>query len=143
MPDYNTTEPIFSPYQVIDGEKYMSDKQLEHFEQILLNWKNNLIAEVGRTVHQMQEATTSNFPDPNDRASLEEEVSIELRSRDRERKLIKKIDMSIEDINNKKYGFCTSCKAEIGLRRLEARPTATLCIECKTKDEIREKFYSH
>lgn len=136
----NTTEPIFSPYEMIEGEEYMSDKQLEHFRQILLNWKNNLIAEVNRTVHQMQ-AAASHFPDPNDRASLEEEVSIELRNRDRERKLIKKIDASIERINDRKYGFCTSCHAKIGLRRLEARPTATLCIDCKTKAEIREKYY--
>jgi DnaK suppressor protein len=139
----NTTEPIFNHYEIIEDEEYMSDKQLEHFRQILLNWKNNLIAEVNRTVHQMQEASASNFPDPNDRASLEEEVSIELRSRDRERKLIKKIDLSIEKINSKKYGFCTSCKAKIGLHRLEARPTATLCIDCKTKAEVREKSYNH
>ena len=98
MSNPNTTEPIFNPYEIIEGEKYMSDKQLEHFRQILLNWKNNLIAEVNRTVHQLQEASASNFPDPNDRASLEEEVSIELRNRDRERKLIKKIDVALEKI---------------------------------------------
>ncbi len=142
MSNPNTTEPIFNPYEIIEGEKYMSDKQLEHFRQILLNWKNNLIAEVNRTVHQLQEASASNFPDPNDRASLEEEVSIELRNRDRERKLIKKIDVALEKINSKKYGFCTSCHKKIGLRRLEARPIATLCIDCKTKAEIREKSYS-
>lgn len=133
------TNPIFTPYQVSLGEEYMSDKQLEHFRQILLQWKNNLMAEVDRTMHHMQD-DVSNFPDPNDRASQEAEFSIELRTRDRERKLINKIDFVIKSIDYRDYGFCVSCGAEIGLSRLEARPTATQCIDCKTRDEIREKY---
>jgi len=94
--------------------------------------------EVDRTVHHMQDEA-ANFPDPNDRATQESEFSLELRTRDRERKLIKKIDATLEKIDNHEYGYCESCGVEIGIRRLEARPTATLCIDCKTLDEIREK----
>ncbi len=94
--------------------------------------------EVDRTVHHMQD-DASNFPDPNDRASQESEFSLELRTRDRERRLIKKIDESLKEIESGDYGFCESCGIEIGIRRLEARPTASLCIDCKTLDEIREK----
>lgn len=94
--------------------------------------------EVDRTVHHMQDEAT-NFPDPNDRASQESEFSLELRTRDRERKLIKKIDEATSRLDNGEYGFCDACGVEIGIRRLEARPTATLCIDCKTLDEIREK----
>jgi DnaK suppressor protein len=94
--------------------------------------------EVDRTVHHMQD-DAANFPDPNDRATQESEFSLELRTRDRERKLIKKIDESLKEIESGDYGFCESCGIEIGIRRLEARPTASLCIDCKTLDEIREK----
>jgi len=116
----------------------MNEAQLKHFEQILNNWKSELMHEVDRTVHHMQD-DAANFPDPNDRASQESEFSLELRARDRERKLIKKIDDSLKEIESGDYGFCESCGVHIGIRRLEARPTATLCIDCKTLEEIREK----
>jgi len=126
------------PYQFKKGEEYMNDNQIEHFRNILATWKKELMEEVDRTVHHMQDEA-ANFPDPNDRASQETEFSLELRARDRERKLIKKIEESLELVKNGDYGFCEACGVEIGVRRLEARPTATLCIDCKTLDEIREK----
>lgn len=126
------------PYVEKKGEKYMNKKQLEHFRAILLGWKNELLDEVSKTVHSMQDETV-NHPDPTDRASQETDMSLELRSRDRERKLIKKIDEAIAKIDSADYGFCETCGIEIGVQRLEARPTAALCIDCKTLDEIREK----
>ena len=128
----------FKPYQERKGEEYMNDRQLEHFRQILLAWKRELMEEVDRTVHHMQDEA-GNFPDPNDRATQEEEFSLELRTRDRERKLIRKIDEALKRIEDREYGYCESCGIEIGIRRLEARPTATLCIDCKTLDEVRER----
>lgn len=128
----------FEPYKEKKGEEYMDTPQLKHFEQILTGWKNELMVEVDRTVHHMQDDAGS-YPDPNDRASQESEFSLELRTRDRERKLIKKIDDSLKDIESGDYGFCESCGVDIGVRRLEARPTAVLCIDCKTLDEKREK----
>lgn len=128
----------FTPYEEKEGEEFMNEAQVAHFEKILNNWKNELMQEVDRTVHHMQD-DAANFPDPNDRATQESEFSLELRTRDRERKLIKKIDESLKDIESGDYGFCESCGIEIGVRRLEARPTAVLCIDCKTLDEIREK----
>ena len=128
----------FLPYKPKRGEKYMNDQQSEHFMQILLNWKSELMQEVDRTVSHMKDEA-SNFPDPADRATQEEEFSLELRTRDRERKLIKKIDSMMERIDQQDYGFCDACGVDIGIKRLEARPTATLCIDCKTIDEIREK----
>lgn len=128
----------FEPYEIAEDEKYMNDSQVSHFQSILRNWKTELMKEVDRTVHHMQD-DAANFPDPNDRATQESEFGLELRTRDRERKLIKKIDESIADLDSGDYGFCESCGIDIGLRRLEARPTATLCIDCKTLDEIREK----
>lgn len=128
----------FVPYEPAKGEEYMSQEQLEHFRQILLDWKQSLMEEVDRTVGHMKSDAT-NFPDPNDRATQEEEFSLELRTRDRERKLIKKIDESITKIDEDEYGFCDGCGVDIGIRRLEARPTANMCIECKTLEEIREK----
>jgi DnaK suppressor protein len=116
----------------------MSDDQLQHFTGILNNWKSELMEEVDRTVHHMQDEA-ANFPDPNDRATQESEFSLELRTRDRERKLIKKINEALKAIETGEYGYCETCGIEIGIRRLEARPTATLCIDCKTLDEIREK----
>ncbi len=130
--------PGIAPYQEKRGEEYMNDKQTEHFRDILLAWKRGLMEEVDRTVHHMQD-DAANFPDPNDRATQESEFSMELRARDRERKLIKKIDESIRNLDNKDFGFCEACGVEIGIKRLEARPTATLCIDCKVIDEIREK----
>lgn len=128
----------FEPYQLTKGEEYMNDEQMEHFRNILLNWKTSLMEEVDRTVGHMKSDAT-NFPDPNDRATQEEEFSLELRTRDRERKLIKKIDESMTKLDEDEYGFCDGCGVEIGIRRLEARPTANMCIECKTLEEIREK----
>lgn len=128
----------FTPYQEKDGETYMNEQQVAHFTQILLNWKRELMEEVDRTVNHMQD-DAANFPDPADRASQEEEFSLELRTRDRERKLIRKIDSTLSRIEEDDYGFCDSCGVEIGIRRLEARPTATLCIDCKTLAEIKER----
>jgi len=128
----------FTPYQEAEGEEYMNEAQMKHFENILKNWKKELMNEVDRTVSHMQ-SDAANFPDPNDRATQESEFSLELRTRDRERKLIKKIDDSLKEIESGDYGYCESCGIEIGIRRLEARPTASLCIDCKTLDEIREK----
>jgi len=125
-------------YQASKDEEYMSDAMREHFVKILEQWKRNLMEEVDRTVSHMKEEA-ANFADPADRATQEEEFSLELRTRDRERKLIKKIDKTLEAIENDDYGFCETCGIEIGLRRLEARPTATQCVDCKTLDELREK----
>jgi DnaK suppressor protein len=126
-----------SPYKIQVKENYMSEKQLAHFNEILVSWKKGLMEEVDKTMHHMRDDAAI-FPDPNDRATQESEFTMELRTRDRERKLIKKIDESIEKITMTEYGYCDSCNAEIGIRRLEARPTATKCIECKTIDETRE-----
>ena len=120
------------------NEDYMGAAQSAHFRGILLAWKTELMREVDRTVNHMQDDAT-NFPDPNDRASQEEEFALELRTRDRERKLISKIDESITMLDSGDYGFCEICGIEIGVRRLEARPTATQCIDCKTLDEIKER----
>ena len=128
----------FVPYKPRKGEKYMNEKQRVHFKQILQDWREELMQEVDRTVHHMQD-DAANYPDPADRATQEEEFSLELRTRDRERKLIKKIDSTIELIAADDYGYCDSCGIEIGIRRLEARPTANKCIDCKTLDEIKEK----
>ena len=134
------TSTIFgiAPYKEKKGEEYMNDAQIGHFRLVLNGWKTQLMEEVDRTVHHMQD-DAANFPDPNDRATQESEFSFELRTRDRERKLIKKIDDTIDHLDSGDYGFCESCGVEIGVRRLEARPTATQCIDCKTLDEIREK----
>jgi DnaK suppressor protein len=128
----------FAPYKEKKGEEYMNEKQVQHFREILLAWKRELMEEVDRTVHHMQDEAI-NYPDPNDRASQESEITMELRARDRERKLIKKIDESLAKLDMNDYGFCEACGVEIGIRRLEARPTATQCIDCKILDEIREK----
>ena len=116
----------------------MGVQQQQHFKEILAEWKGQLMQEVDRTVSHMKD-DASNFPDPADRATQEEEFSLELRTRDRERKLIKKIDETMEKIDQDDYGFCEACGIEIGIKRLEARPTATLCIDCKTLSEIKER----
>lgn len=131
------TKPV-APYKVKKGEAYMNPKQLDHFRAILNGIKLELGEDIDRTVHTMQDEATV-FADPNDRASQESDMSLELRNRDRERKLIKKIDEMLAKIDSGDYGYCEKCGVEIGLSRLEARPTATLCIDCKTLDEIREK----
>jgi DnaK suppressor protein len=128
----------FKPYKAKKGEEYMSEAQLKHFTEILEAWKMELMNEVDRTVDHMKDEA-ANFPDPADRATQEEEFSLELRTRDRERKLIKKIEDTMELMTSGEYGYCETCGVEIGLRRMEARPTATQCIDCKSLDEIKEK----
>ncbi len=128
----------FTPYVPKKNEEYMNPRQQAHFRKILEDWKGELSEDIDRTVHTMQDEATI-FADPNDRASQESDMALELRNRDRERKLIKKIDETIAKIEADEYGYCESCGVEIGLKRLEARPTATLCIDCKTLDELRER----
>lgn len=128
----------FKPYKEKKGEEYMNEKQEAHFRAILDAWRQELMEEVDRTVDHMKDDVT-NFPDPNDRASQESEFSLELRTRDRERKLINKINKTLRKIDDHEYGYCESCGVEIGIRRLEARPTADLCIECKTLAEMKER----
>lgn len=125
-------------YQESPGEKYMNHQQLHHIEQILLSWRQLLMEEVDRTVTHMKDEAI-NYADPSDRATQEEEFNLELRTRERERKLIKKIEDALERLSTDDFGYCEACGIEIGLRRLEARPTATLCIDCKTLSEIKEK----
>lgn len=127
-----------NPYEPKKDEEYMNDAQREHFTKILKAWHSQIMEEAERTKNQLQEDMT-NFADPNDRASQEEEFSLELRNRDRERKLLKKIEQTLYKIQEDDYGFCETCGVEIGIKRLEARPTADLCIDCKTLAEIREK----
>lgn len=129
-----------APYRPSPGEEYMSDAQLEHFKRILLAWKRELMEEVDRTVHHMQDEA-SNFPDPNDRATQESEFGLELRTRDRERKLLKKIESALGRIDDGSYGFCEETGEEIGLKRLEARPVATLCVEAQERRELAERQY--
>jgi len=126
------------PYVPKKGEQYMNAGQRAHFRKILEAVKAELSQDIVRTVHTMQDEATL-FADPNDRATQESDMALELRNRDRERKLIKKIDETIAKIDSGEYGYCENCGVEIGLKRLEARPTATLCIDCKTLDELREK----
>lgn len=125
-------------YKEEAGEEYMNERQLDHFRKILQAWRSQLMVEVDRTVNHMQDEA-ANFPDPVDRAAQEEEFSLELRNRDRERKLIKKIEKTLQRLEDDDFGYCDSCGIEIGIRRLEARPTADLCIDCKTLAEIKEK----
>ena len=127
-----------TPYKPKGKEDYMNPRQLAHFRKMLDDMKRELSQDIDRTVHTMQDEATV-FADPNDRASQESDIALELRNRDRERKLIKKIDETIGRIDANEYGYCDSCGVEIGLKRLEARPTATLCIDCKTLDELRER----
>ena len=127
-----------APYKEVKKEEYMNENQREHFKLILKAWRNELMEEVDRTVTHMKEEA-ANFPDPADRATQEEEFSLELRTRDRERKLIKKIDKTLVRVEEDDYGFCDQCGIDIGIRRLEARPTADLCVDCKTLDEIKER----
>ena len=126
------------PYQEKTGEEYMDKAQRAHFTQILEAWRTQLREEVDRTVDHMKDEA-ANFPDPVDRATQEEEFSLELRARDRERRLIKKISKTLKKIEEDDFGFCESCGVEIGIRRLEARPTADQCVDCKTLAEIKEK----
>lgn len=126
------------PYALKKNEKYMNAKQKHHFQEILVSWKEQLQIEQDRTADKIQK-NVSHFPDESDRATHEEEFTLELRTRERERKLLSKISESIEDLKSDDYGYCASCGIEIGIRRLEARPTATRCIDCKTIEEIHER----
>jgi DnaK suppressor protein len=134
----NPDDVKFTPYVPAKDEEYMSDAQMEHFKSILQDWKNQLIGEADRTKTYIQDESSA-MPDINDRATQEEEFALTLRTRDRERKLIRKIDKSMLEIEGGDYGFCETCGVEIGLRRLEARPTATQCIDCKTLSEMKER----
>jgi DnaK suppressor protein len=128
----------FSPYVLREGETYRNDLQLAHFRHLLESGKAEWGQDNDRTVHTMQDEATV-FADPNDRASQESDMALELRNRDRERKLIKKIDETIAKIEAGDYGYCESCGVEIGIKRLQARPTASLCIDCKQLEEMRER----
>lgn len=130
----------FTPYQPKRGEEYMGKDQLEHFRQLLLAWKRELMEEVDRTMLHMKD-DAANFPDPNDRATQESEFGLELRTRDRERKLLKKIDSALQRIEDGSYGYCEETGDEIGLRRLEARPVATLCVEAQERRELAERQF--
>jgi DnaK suppressor protein len=135
-----STTPIFglAPYMPGKNEEYMSPAQGVHFRKILLAWRQELMEEADRTMHHLQDEA-ANLPDPNDRATQEEEFALELRARDRERKLLKKIEKALDKVDKGDYGWCEACGIEIGIRRLEARPTAELCIDCKELAEIKEK----
>ncbi len=127
------------PYEEKKGEEYMNEQQREHFRQILLRWMDSLMEESNRIVHHMQDAATNYYPDPVDRATQEEYIALELRTGARDNKLIKKVQEALQRLDENDYGYCDACGIEIGIRRLEARPTATLCIDCKTLDELKEK----
>ncbi|HRP98617.1 MAG TPA: RNA polymerase-binding protein DksA [Rhodocyclaceae bacterium] len=133
-----TLHKHFTPYVPANGEEYMNSTQLAHFRSLLEAIKREMMEDIDRTVHTMQDEATV-FADPNDRASQESDMALELRNRDRERRLIKKINETLARIDAGEYGYCDSCGVEIGLKRLEARPTASLCIDCKTLEEIRER----
>ena len=128
----------FAPYKAKKSEEYMNKDQLAHFRKMLDAWKEELSQDIDSTLHSMQDEQTV-FADPNDRATQESDMALELRNRDRERKLIKKINETIAKIESGDYGYCDACGVEIGLERLQARPTASLCIDCKTLEEIRER----
>ena len=127
------------PYKEKKGEAYMNENQLAHFTAVLDAWKSDLMMEVDTTINNMKDAT--HYADPADRASQEEEFSLELRTRDRERKLLRKIQKTLSKIDSENYGYCETCDEEIGIRRLEARPTAEQCIDCKTLSEIKERQF--
>lgn len=127
------------PYQATPSEEYMNDNQKKHFEHILMTWRNALLQGGDVAIEDLQNASNENPSDISDQASMEEEFALKLRKRDRERKLISKIESSLQLLKNDEYGYCEECGIDIGIRRLEARPTATLCIDCKTIAEIKEK----
>ena len=136
------TGPVrdIAPYKPKRGEAYMNDLQLAHFRKILLAWKRELMEEADRTMHHMKD-DAANFPDPNDRATQESEFGLELRTRDRDRKLLRKIDSALVRIDDGSYGYCEETGEEIGLRRLEARPVATLCLEAQERRELAERQF--
>jgi DnaK suppressor protein len=126
------------PYKLKKKEEYMGPQMRAHFTQILTLLRKQIMEEADRTVMHMRDGAV-NYADPNDRATQDEEFRLELRASDRKRQLLKKIEESLQILINKEYGYCEVCGVEIGLRRLEARPTATLCIDCKMLDEIKER----
>lgn len=130
----------FQAYVPKADEPYMSESQQDHFRAILQDWRRQLMEGVDRTVDSMQEDAT-HYADPNDRATQESDIGLELRTRDRERKLLAKIEKTLNKIDEHEYGYCEVCGIEIGIQRLEARPTADLCIDCKTRQEEQEKQY--
>ncbi len=130
----------FEPYRPKRGESYMSDGQVEHFKDLLNAWKQELMEEVDRTMLHMKD-DAANFPDPSDRATQESDFGLELRTRDRERKLLRKIDSALLRIEDGSYGYCEETGDEIGLRRLEARPVATLCLEAQERRELAERQF--
>lgn len=134
----DTPRKSFPPYVMAPGEDYMSERQTAHFRAVLDSLKVELMGDIERTVLQLQDEAPAPA-DPNDRASQEADLALELRNRDREGRLIKKVDEALGRIDAGEYGYCDSCGVEIGLKRLEARPTATLCIDCKTLEEMRER----
>jgi DnaK suppressor protein len=136
----NNGSSSFQPYVSKKGEEYMSKGQLAHFANILGSLKNDLMSDIERTVHTMQDEQTV-FADPNDRASQETDMALELRNRDRERKLVKKIEETLDRIKADDYGFCDKCGIEIGIQRLEARPTATLSLEAQQRRELKQKMF--
>jgi DnaK suppressor protein len=135
-----TPSAATGPYQPKRGESYMNASQLDHFRELLTTWKRELMEEVDRTMLHMKDEA-ANFPDPNDRATQESEFGLELRTRDRERKLLRKIDSALQRIDDGTYGYCEETGEEIGLRRLEARPVATLCVEAQERRELAERQY--
>ena len=137
-PHLNLLHKTYPPYLPQNGVAYMSPKQRAHFKKMLEALREELSQDIDRTIQEMQNETTL-FADPSDRASQESDIGVEVRNRDRERKLIKKIDETLARIEQDDYGYCGSCGVEIGLKRLEVRPTATLCIDCKTLAELRER----
>ncbi|HJN37694.1 MAG TPA: RNA polymerase-binding protein DksA [Gammaproteobacteria bacterium] len=128
-----------SKYDIKKDEEYMNLEHTDHFTHILNVWRQQLMEEVDRTVHHLQDESEENPADILDRAVQEEERSLELRTRDRERKLLSNVEKAINRLKDRSFGYCDNCDAEIGIRRLEARPTATKCIDCKTFDEIKEQ----
>ncbi len=136
--DRQISAPETAPYELTESEEYMNEAQKAHFRKLLLEWQRQLQQRVTETVSHMKDDSGS-YPDPTDRATQEEGFALELRTRDRERKLLRKIQDTLALIETDEYGYCESCGVEIGLRRLEARPTATLCIDCKTVQELQEK----
>ena len=140
-PDRSVAHSDFTPYRQQKGEAYMNPRQEAHFRGILQAWRRELMEEVDRTVDQMK-VDSVHCPDPNDRASQESDIGMELRTRERERRLLGKIDRTLKKIDEHDYGYCESCGVEIGIRRLEARPTADLCIDCKTRAEEHERLRS-
>lgn len=137
--DARTGHNGFAPYEPGEGEAYMNPRQQAHFRGILNAWRRELMEEVDRTVDHMK-VDSVHCPDPNDRATQESDMGMELRTRERERKLLSKIDKTLKKLDENEYGYCESCGVEIGIRRLEARPTADLCIDCKTRQEERERL---